>query len=430
MPPDTPDKHSPPAGKLAATLERARDALSERMLELGQKKPAAVAEASYNVVFTGKLTLPDAQAIANLSSFFKLGAENTRRLLQAGRVLKSYPNKAQADKLVGLLRRAGAECRVELEVPDEIDEPSVIQKAAFALQGMKIPVIRWPGYRQVGRQYWMALGLVAALTTATVLWLVLRTPTVQGDSAATYQASIERVVASVDTQQVAPLQRAIALLTETARQAQSDSGTVDADIAARHVYGVIKGKTAEKILAMAEAKLEKQRNTYRQAIAEAEQKITASEQQLAAIAPGNSVVLDKIEVVSAAYGWPPGSASPSLAFSLRNHSGETLMKIYLQGYLYDAGGALLVSNPVTYSVANGVAPGGSATAFLPTQTDSPWAEAAVRDKAGLVFKLRVANAENLQGKALGADYRQPESDRQRYLDWKNKVQAQLDAVKL
>lgn len=429
--PDELDKHSSAAEKLAAALERTRDALSERLLELGQKKRGTVAaEASYNVVLTGKLTLPEPQAVANLANFFKLGAENTRRLLQAGRVLKTYTNKAQADKLAKLLTRSGAECRVELEIPDADDEPSALQKAAFALQSIQIPVLALPDYRQIGRTQWVVMGTVCLLAITSVLWFVLRAPTVHGDSAADYQASIENMIADMEPQQAQALPRAISLLTESARKAQSESGTTNPDIAAQLIHAAVEGKTAEEILALAEARLEKQRVIYRQAIADAEQKIVVSEQQLADIAPGNQMVLGKIEVVSAAYGWPPGAASPSLAFSLRNNSSEHLMKIYLQGYLYDENGALLASNPVTYGVANGVPPGGSANAFLPTQIDSPWALAAARDKTSLVFKLRVANAENLQGKTLGADYRQPENDKQRYLDWKNKVQAQLDAVKL
>ena len=56
-------------------------------------------------------------------------------------------------------------------------------------------------------------------------------------------------------------------------------------------------------------------------------------QKLADIAPGNKVVLGKIDVVSAAFGWPAGAPSPTLAFSIRNNSSENLMRVYLQGYL-------------------------------------------------------------------------------------------------
>ena len=106
------------------------------------------------------------------------------------------------------------------------------------------------------------------------------------------------------------------------------------------------------------------------------------------------------------------------------------MRVYLQGYLYDENGVLLVSNPVTYSIASGIEPGASITANLPTQIDSPWAAPITREKTGLVFKLRVANAENRQSKTLGVDYRPLENDKQRQTDWRNKVQKQLDAVKL
>jgi hypothetical protein len=415
-------------GRLAAGLAHARDALSDRMLELGQKK-ASAADSTYNVIFTGKLTLADAQAVTNMANFFKIGADSARRLLQAGRVLKNYPNKAQADKLASLLTRAGAECRVEMEMPEE-DEPSAVQKAAFALQSINIPAIKLPDYRQIGRQQWLTLGAVCALMVALTLWLALRPPTIHGDSAAGYQIGIDRILARADPQQAYAIQQAILLVTDSARKAQSESSTANPDMAAQLIYAPIVGKTAAEIVALAEARLEKQRAAFRVGIAEADQKIAALNQQLADIAPGNKVVLGKIDVVSAAFGWPPGAASPVLAFSIRNNSSENLMRVYLQGYLYDDNNVLLVSNAVTYSIASGIEPGASITATLPTQTDSPWALASLREKTGLVFKLRVANAENRQAKILGVDYRPLENDRQRHTDWKNKVQKQLDAVKL
>lgn len=425
------DKNSPVGEKLAAAMERARDALSDRLLELGQRKKAGTpVDVTYNVVFTGKLTLAEPQAIANMASFFKSGADTARRMLQAGRVLKTYPNKAQADKLAKLLTRAGAECRVEMEAPEEEDAPTVIQQAAFALRDVHIPVVHLPDYHQMGRRQWAAIAAASALVLALALWLVLRAPTIHGSSAAEYEASIERLIVRASPEQTHAIEHAIELLTESARRAQSQSGTTDPDTAARLVYAAVDGKTAAEVIAMAEARLEKQRAAYRQGIADAEQKIAAINQQLQDIAPGNRVVLGKIEVVSAAFGWPAEASSPTLAFSLRNNSSENLVRIYLQGYLYDDKGVLLASNPVTYSIAGGIDPGNSATVALPTQTDSPWAIPAARQKTGLVFKLRVANAENRNGQALGVDYRPLETDRQRYLDWKNKVQAQLDAVQL
>lgn len=429
MPNDS-DKHSPVADKLTAGLEHARDALSDRLLELGQRKVSVSVEIAYNVIFTGKLTLSETQTVANLASFFKTGNDNAKRLLQAGRILKSYPNKAQADKLANLLTRAGAECRVEMEMPEEEDAPTAIQKAAFALQGVRIPVISLPDYRQIGRKQWIAIGACCLLTIALALWFALRAPTIHGDSAADYEASIERLLVHAEPHQTHAIEQAIALLTESSRKAQSESSSTNPDTAARLIYAPIEGKTVVEILAMAEARLEKQRVAYRQGIAEAEQKLKVINQQLKDIAPGNLVHLSKIEVVSAAFGWHPGAPSPSLAFSISNNSNEVLMRVYLQGYLYDENGKLLVSNPVTYSIATGIAPGSVVNATFPTQKDSPWAIPAAHEKNGLTFKLRVANAENLQGKMLGVDYRPLEADRQRYLDWKAKVQAQLDAVKL
>lgn len=415
--------------KLAAGLERARDGLSDRMLELGQKKVSAEADAAYNVVFTGKLTLAEAQAIANMANFFKTGTDSVRRLLQAGRVLKSYPNKAQADKLASLLTRAGAECRVEMEIPEE-DAPTAVQKAAFALQGVKIPVVKLPDYRQVSRKQWAMAGAVCVLGIALTLWLVLRAPTIHGSSAAEYQANIDRMIAHADPQQAHAIQQAILLLTDISRKAQSESHSTNPDMAAQLIYAPVEGKAAIEIVALAEARLEKQRVAFRAGIAEVDAKIADINQRLSEMAPGNKAVLGKIDVVSAAFGWHAGAPAPTLAFSIRNNSSENLMRVNLQGYLYDESGVLLASNPVTYSIASGIDPGASVTAALPTQMDSPWVMPSLREKTGLVFKLRVASAESRQGKKLGIDYRPLENDRQRYTDWKNKVQAQLDAVKL
>ncbi|HSC75338.1 MAG TPA: hypothetical protein VLB90_03760 [Pseudomonadales bacterium] len=428
--PNNPDKHSPTTSKLTARLEQARDALSERLLESGQRKVQASVETVYNVVFTGKLTLSEAQAVANMAGFFKTGADSAKRLLQAGRILKSYPNKAQADKLATLLTRAGAECRVAMEIPEEADAPTAIQKVAFALQAIKIPVIALPDYRQIGRKQWVAVGGGCLVIVALILWSVLRAPTLHGDSAADYEKSIERMLVHADPGQTHAIEAAIALLTESSRKAQGESSSTNPDTAARLIYAPIAGKTALEILALAEARLEKQRAAFRQGIADADQKLAGINQQLKDIAPGNLVILGKIDVVSAAFGWPVGAPSPTLAFAIRNNSSEVLMRVYLQGYLYDGTGKLLVSNPVTYSIATGIAPGSVVNATLPTQKDSPWAIPVAYETNGLTLKLRVANADNLQGKSLGIDYRPLEADQQRYMDWKVKVQAQLDAVKL
>ena len=425
------DKDSTGASVLTRLLRRTRDTLSHRLLEVGQKTTGADAGVvSYNVVFTGRFTLDEAQAVANIAAFFKVGTDNCRRLLQAGRVLKSYTDKAPADKLSRLLTKAGADCRVELETPEDENEPTRAQKLGFALEAISIPDIRLPDYRRFGRGQWAALASIGVLILVVALWLVLRSPVIHGNTPEEYQASIEALAGDVDPSQAEAVRRAVAMLTEASREAQRQSATTDSNTAARLVYASIEGKTANELLALAEARLEKQRVAYRQGLAEADEKLAVINQQLAAIAPDNAVVLDKIAVTYAAFGWPAEARTPTLAFSIRNDSSENLMRVSLQGYLYEQNGTLLASSPITYTVANGIEPGAIANASLPAPSDSTWVLPALRGKNDLHFKLRVANAENRSGQFLGKDYRLLEADRQRQLDWKAKVQAQLDAMKL
>jgi HAMP domain-containing protein len=423
------DRDSADAGRIAVLLQRAKEALTAHMLEWGQNKTMVEGTVAYNVVFTGKLTLDEAQVIANVASFFKLGNSNAQRLLQPERILKTYQSKMQADKLARLLTRAGAECRVEMEESSH-DEPTSVQKMALALQDMEIPVVQLPDYRRFGWREWVAIGAACGLALLIGVWLALRPLVIHGTTLAEYQASVERLAEHAGPEHAATFRRAVDMVTEPARNAQNASASTDPVTAARLIYAAVEGKTADEVLALAKIRLEKQRAAYQKGIAEADEKIAVINQQLADIAPGNAVVLQKIEIVSAAFGWPPNASAPVLAFKIHNNSSETLMHLYLQGYLYDENGTLLVSNPVTYAVANGIAPGKLANVALPVSADSPWAIPAVRGKTGLVFRLRVANAENLQGRSLGEDYRPLETDRERHLNWKNKVQAQLETLNL
>lgn len=422
-----------PAGnghsRITALLYRGRDWLSGRLLETGQAAdtPDGVA---YNVIFTGRFTLPDAEAVANVAAFFKLGQVNTQRLLQAGRILKSYPDKAPADKLARLLTRAGAECRVEMEIPADEDEPGAAQKVAFALESVSIPDIHLPDVRQFGRRQWGLVAVAVLLLAAAGLWQWLRPPVITGDSMADYEASVERMVARADAGQGQRIRHAVAMLTAAARAAQQESATTDPATAARLIYAPVEGKTAEELVAQAEARLERQREAYRRGLAEADQKIAAVNEQLAAIAPDNAVVLARISIEDAAFGWPTGASGPTIVFTVRNNSHLPLSRILMQGYLYDSSGKLLASHPLTYAVSGGIAPGLARSVALPMPHDSPWAVQKARKLKDVVLTLRVANAENREGESLGIDYRPLEAERQRHLDWKAKTQAELDAIHL
>ena len=112
--------------------------------------------------------------------------------------------------------------------------------------------------------------------------------------------------------------------------------------------------------------------------------LATSTAQLTAIAPANVPVVNKIRIENAAFGWPVSAEGPTLVFTLRNDSAEALMRVSLQGYLRDQAGKLLASQPVTYAVMGGLAPGASAQVVLPTRPDSPWAKADWRGRTVLL----------------------------------------------
>lgn len=414
--------------RISRWLHSARDLLSSRLLEAGQKNIEADG-ITYNVVFTGKLTLPEEQVVANVAAFFKLGTVNAARLLQADRILKTYATKSPADRFARQLTRGGAECRVELEMPEEHHEPGRAQRMAFALESMEIPNITLPHYRQISRRTWIAAGTAAVIVIGVSAWLASRAPVIHGESMAEYEASIDHVAShSGDAEQVRKVYHAVAIMTDPVRSAQS--ATVDPETAARLIHAGIEGKTAVEVIALAEARLEKQRVAYRQGLEEADRKIAEANQQLADIAPDNAKVLDKIAIDSPAFGWPLSAAGPTIAFRLRNNSPLPLTRIYLQGYLYGTNGKLMASHPLTYAVSGGLPPGQAASVALPMKSDSPWAEQDARGERGLTLRLRVANAEDREGNAQGKDYRPLEAERDRQREWKDKVQAELDAIKL
>lgn len=408
------------SSKATEILQNAKDALTSRLLEWSHRNDTDI-PARYNVVLTGRFILPEQQAVENLSAFLKQGTENTRRLLQAGRIFKTYQEKTPADKLARVLQRAGVECRVELETDEPEDQPNTLQKAAYALEAANVPALHLPDVRQFGWRQWLLTGIGGGSLLAVVAWAVLRPPVVQGNTVAEYEASIEQVIGKTEPDQQAAVRHAIAVMTEPA--AATDAATLK-------VYAPVAGKNAKQVLALAEAKLEKRRAAYREGLAQADSKIAEADRQLAAQAPVNAVVLDKIQISEARFGWSAGSPTPTMVFIITNGSSESLTRVFLQGYLHDSQGNLVVTGPVTYSIAGGLAPGSKAGVGLPTTIDSPWTSDAVRNRRDLVFTLRVANADNALGKPVGKDYRPLENEKLRQQEWKKKVQAQLAAITL
>jgi hypothetical protein len=422
--------------KATAWLQRAKDALTGRLLEWSHRNDTDI-PARYNVTLTGRFTLPEQQAVENLAAFLKQGTENTRRLLQAGRIFKTYQEKTPADKLARVLQRAGVECRVELETDEPEDTPNALQKAAYALDAAAVPLIRLPDVRMFGWRQWLLVGVVASCLLVVSAWVWLRAPVVEGNTVAEYEASIENVLSKTAPEQQLALRHSIDVLMEPASAtAEDERATLDQKTgndrkqATRKLYAPIAGKNAKQLLALAETKLEKKRAAYREGLAQAESKIAELDKQLAAQAPDNAVALDKIVISEASFGWSAGSPTPSMVFFITNGSSEKLTRIFLHGYLHDPQGTLLVTAPVTYAIAGGLLPGTKAGVGLPTMIDSPWTSNAVRNRRDLVFTLRVANAENVQGKPLGKDYRPLENDKLRQQEWKKKMQAQLDAMAL
>lgn len=388
-------------------IQSAKNALAEKMVQMAHKKDAEETkeETVYNVVFTGVFTKDEKMVVAAMAKFFKQGQEATRRLLKAGRVVKSYDNKIAADKLVKMLGGIGLTCKVDAEIIGGKQDASLLQKAAFKLDETEVPLIRIPKASEISWKYWLLISVVITAVIAAVVWVLLKPPVVKGDSFVTYEASVQKVIDHEPEQKRAAVKTAVDFLTgaEFEYRKRNTSGGNE-QVAANMAYGRISGMNAAEIIAAAEVALEVKRDGFRQEIARLRKEISDEQATIASLAENNTE-LKRIEFTGMRFAWNHGDA-PEMVFSVTNHSEETLSRLYFQGYLYDGKGQLLVTAPSSFTTTFGIRPGETKSTGLYTKAGDPWSGPEVRAALpNVTFKASVENAENMNGKELGIDLR-------------------------
>jgi hypothetical protein len=391
---------------LNESLQSAKDAVVEKIVEIAHRgSTGAKSETVYNVVFTGTFTKEEKIVVAAMAKFFKQGQEATKRLLQIGRVIKSYDNKGSADKLVKMLGSVGLACKVETEVIGEAEDASLLAKAAFRLDETRLPHLGIPARASFTRKHWLALASVAAGVAAAVLWIVFMPPVVKGNSFATYEASVQKVIDRAPVDQKQKLRSAVDYLTGSEFEFHKrNTGGGNEEVAANMAYGSISGMNADHIIAAAEAALEIKRKGYRDEIGSVRKAITDEQAALAQVAASNTE-LNKLELSSPRFSWSRGDA-PQMDMKLVNNSSETLSRVYVQEYLYSADGKLVVTAPASYGTAFGIPPAGIQYLSLFARAGDAWTTQEIRDNwQNMLFKATVENAENVNGKLIGIDLR-------------------------
>jgi len=413
-------------------LQSAKNALAEKMVLMAHKDAEQVKqETVYNVVFTGIFTKDEKMVVAAMAKFFKQGQEATKRLLKAGRVVKSYDNKMAADKLVKMLNGIGLSCKVESEIlGGENKEATLLQKAAFKLDETNVPLLHIPKISEISWKIWLVLVLCLAGAAGAGVWIYQRPPVVQGNSFVTYEASVQKVIDHAPAEQRDSIKVAVDFLTgaEFEYRKRNTSGGNE-QVAANMAYGSISGMNSDQIIAAAEVALEVKRKGFRDEIADVRKTIVDAQAAMAQLATSN-VELNKMVVSSPQFAWAQGD-TPQMSLKVINNTGETIGRLYFQGYLYDAGGKLLATAPFTYGTAFGIRPQDSKNVTIFTQTGDAWSLPEIKATwQSVVLKATLENAENMNGKLIGVDLR---PNRKKIADLEaqiNKFETELEKIKL
>jgi hypothetical protein len=387
-------------------IQSAKDALADKIVQIAHKDAEKIKqETVYNVVFTGVFTKDEKMVIAAMAKFFKQGQEATRRLLKVGRVVKSYDNKMAAEKLVKMLNGIGLTCKVESEVIGGVDDPTLLQKAAFKLDETDVPLIRLPKPSEFSWKLWLILVIVVAGVLAAGTWVYLKPPVGKGDSFVSYEASVQKVLDHEPEEKRPALKTAVDFLTgaEFEYRKRNTSGGNE-QVAANMAYGRISGMNAAEIIAAAEVALEVKRRGFRDEIERLHKEIADEQAKIAELDAGN-VELKKIEVSNLRFAWTRGDA-PEMELTVTNDSAENIARLYFQGYLYDARGKLLVTAPFSFGTAFGIRPHEAKSTGLYTKAGDPWSSDAVKSALpGITFKATLENADNMNGREIGIDLR-------------------------
>lgn len=389
-------------------LKSAKDALAEKMMHMAHKDAAQTApEMVYNIIFTGTFTKDEKLVVAAMAKFFKQGQEATKRLLKPGRVVKTFPDKGPADKLAKMLTNIGLSCKVEMESSggeEKREGGSLLEKAAFKLADSKSPEIHIPKLSQVGWKYWLILGVVLSLAIGGGIGLWLKPPVVTGNSFATYKASVQKVIDYAPPEKKTAIQKAVDTLTGAGSAYHDENAFGGTEIvAAGVVYSRVDGLSADEILAAAEKDLEDTRNSFRREIESIQQEIATEEAKIVELEKSNTK-LKLLSISEAKFTW--ARETPEMGLRLTNGSDEIISKIYFQGKLYDSTGKLLVSEPLSFGSAAGIAPGGYKYAVFTPSVNSPWTTEQTKQKwQTSKFIVTVENATNIKGVDIGIDIR-------------------------
>jgi len=373
----------------------AQGSITDKLRELALRGAPWKKNTVYNVVFTGKFTVDEKTAVAALAVFFRQGRESARRLLQAGKVLKSYDDREMADKLVGMLALEGVICRVDVEGSDADN----ITKKQAQSPGL--------GTAFTGRQrrIFLACSSVVGGIVMAVLWIWFMPPVVKGTSFDSYEASVQKVINHAPIEKRRALHAAVDYLTGSGfefHERNTSGGNEQA--AANLAYGAIRGMNADAIIQAAEAGLEVKRKGYRDEIETLQKTLADEEAEIAGISESNKAVLSKIELGNIHFSWDR-SDTPQMDMKLVNNSGETITRVYLQAYLYAIDGRLVVSAPASYTAA-GIPPLGTHYLTLYAKEGDPWMTPQIKANwHNLLFQATIENAENIDGKLLGTDLR-------------------------
>lgn len=388
-------------------LQNAKDALAEKMMHMAHKESVQIpVQTSYNVIFTGTFTKDEKLVIAAMAKFFKQGQEATKRLLKAGRVVKSFPDKGPADKLAKMLSGIGLSCKVEMETTggdQEREGETLLEKAAFKLADSKTPEVKIPPLSRLGWKHWLAIGVSSAILVGIGVGLWLKPPVVKGDSFDSYKASVQKVIDHAPVEKQAAIRKAVDTLTGAGFQFH-DSNTFGGseEVAAGVVFSEIDGLNADEILAAAEVDMEKRRQLFRDEIASLKKEIAAEQAVIAELEKSNDK-LRQLSISEEKFTWTRGA--PEMSARITNNSDTAITRILFQGYLYNNKNQLLVTQPLSFT-AIGIRAGSYGYAFFTPAADSPWAsEEAQRDWQNVRFSLTIENAIDSKGEDVGIDVR-------------------------
>lgn len=390
--------------KITETLTSAKDKVSAAMINQAHKsRNYSEQETVFTITFSGEYLLPEDEAIENMATLLKQGKETTRRLLKKDIVLKTFDNKAAAERFLKTTRSAGIACNIVVENLGEEVDATLLEKTAHKLDELKVPEIHIPMPREMNTRQRVIFGGIGALIAAVLLYLLLAPPVIEGNSFATYSASVDRVLKHASEEQRPQLKKAIDLLTGAGFEFhKNNTSGANEEVASGMVYSSIAGMNAGEILEAAEARLEQKRTWFREAIEEAAANIADYEKEIRKTRKQNQV-LEQFVVEETQYRWPDGS-QPSAMLKLTNKSETVISRVFFEGLLYD-GDKLIGSNPFSYAVAVGLQPGRHTyVTIFSRDSENPWALEAARGKP-IRLEVEVHYAEDLKGNPIGTDVR-------------------------